>query len=106
MQFDSLGMEKNHFETGITDPESLNGTEKLRDYWDDKDDGVPTSPRPHLSKARLGTTADRCTGSNSPANGDQRYGRGINVVCSVCHLVVHTYMRRAGAFKSAHLPRA
>jgi hypothetical protein len=110
-QFESLGLEKNHFETGITDPESLNGTERLSDYWDDKDDYFPATSRGGQPRnrdlvpyARLGKTADRCAGSNSHVSGDLTYGHGTSVVCSVCHLVVPTYMRRAGAFKSAHLP--
>ena len=37
-QFDSLGLERNHFETGVTDPDSINGTEKLSDYPDPEED--------------------------------------------------------------------
>jgi hypothetical protein len=111
-QFDSLGLE-HLFENGIKDPDSLNGTEKLSDYWDDKDEYFPATNRrgprnlpnrvPH---ARLEKTADRCAGSNSHVNGDLTYGHGTSVVCSVCHLVVPTYMRSAGAYKSAHSPSA
>jgi hypothetical protein len=37
-QFESLGLEKNHFETGVKDPDSVNGTERLSDYPDPEED--------------------------------------------------------------------
>lgn len=52
-QFDSLGLEKNRFETGVTDPDSVANTERLTDYAD-----YPTHPEDALEGEPLPRQGD------------------------------------------------
>jgi hypothetical protein len=89
MQFDSLGMEKNHFETGVTDPDSLNGTESLTDYPDPEEDA-------------------RCAASGELVNTQDIFVRQghvyQNVLCHTCGKTVYAAWRKRanGWFKLRH----
>ncbi len=127
-QLDSLGLERDRYETGIKDTEDH--TERLRDYPDyhthAEDDLGPEyetrykDPRPKKTKvvlpklihhARVSITLapkalppNACPGSHLPVNGDVRLSQSF-AICSTCGQKTYLYSRRCpvGDYKNLHL---